>query len=61
MSSPLLLTDQVKIQEIGEEEKALKEENIRLQKKLQRETERSEALSRALSESESNLEIDEER
>jgi coiled-coil domain-containing protein 6 len=50
-----------KMQEIGEEEKALKEENVRLQKKLQRETERSEALSRALSESESNLEIDEER
>lgn len=50
-----------KIQQIEEEEKALKEENVRLQRRLLRETERREQLSRQLSESESSLEIDEER
>ena len=39
----------------------LKEENLRLQRRLLRETERREQLSRQLSESESSLEMDEER
>jgi len=43
------------------EEHQLKEENIRLQRKLFLEMERREALSRQLSESESSLEMDEER
>ena len=55
------LADKEKLQAMIDGEKTLKDENIRLQRKLQRETERSEALSRALSESESSLEIDEER
>ena len=57
----LCLPDKEKLQAMIDGEKTLKDENIRLQRKLQRETERSEALSRALSESESSLEIDEER
>lgn len=43
------------------EEKQIREENIRLQRKLQMEVERREALCRHLSESESSLEMDEER
>ena len=43
------------------EEHQLREENIRLQRKLFLEMERREALSRQLSESESSLEMDEER
>ena len=39
----------------------LREENLRLQRRLLRETERREQLSRQLSESESSLEMDEER
>lgn len=39
----------------------MREENIRLQRKLQREMERREALCRQLSESESSLEMDDER
>lgn len=58
---PCLSSDKEKLQAMIDGEKTLKDENIRLQRKLQRETERSEALSRALSESESSLEIDEER
>lgn len=50
-----------RIQQIEEEEKALKEENIRLQRRLLRETERREQMTRQLSESESSLEMDEER
>uniref|UniRef100_A0A671RL27 Coiled-coil domain-containing protein 6 n=1 Tax=Sinocyclocheilus anshuiensis TaxID=1608454 RepID=A0A671RL27_9TELE len=42
-----------------EEERHMREENIRLQRKLQREVERREALCRQLSESESSLEMDE--
>ena len=53
--------DQEKMQQLEEEERALKEENIRLQRRLQRETERREQLSRQLSESESSLEMDDER
>ena len=43
------------------EERHCREENIRLQRKLQMEVERREALSRHLSESESSLEMEEER
>lgn len=44
-----------------QEEKHIREENLRLQRKLQLETERRENLCRHLSESESSLEMDEER
>ncbi|KFO15470.1 Coiled-coil domain-containing protein 6, partial [Pygoscelis adeliae] len=44
-----------------EEERHMREENLRLQRKLQREMERREALCRQLSESESSLEMDDER
>ena len=54
-------TDLDKIQQIVEEEKALKEENIRLQRRLQREKQRREELTRQLSESESSLEMEDER
>eukprot|EP00112_Aurelia_sp_Birch-Aquarium-sp1_P025784 Seg878.8 transcript_id=Seg878.8/GoldUCD/mRNA.D3Y31 product="Coiled-coil domain-containing protein 6" protein_id=Seg878.8/GoldUCD/D3Y31 len=50
-----------KMMEFEKEEHQLKEENIRLQRKLFLEMERREALSRQLSESESSLEMDEER
>lgn len=43
------------------EEKNIREENLRLQRKLQQEVERREALCRHLSESESSLEMEEER
>ncbi|XP_013178062.1 PREDICTED: coiled-coil domain-containing protein 6 isoform X2 [Papilio xuthus] len=43
------------------EEKYIRDENIRLQRKLQQEVERREALCRHLSESESSLEMEEER
>ncbi|GBM98726.1 hypothetical protein AVEN_213526-1, partial [Araneus ventricosus] len=42
------------------EERHGREENLRLQRKLQMEVERREALCRHLSESESSLEMDEE-
>jgi len=53
--------DREKIQALEGEERNLKEENVRLQRKLLREMERREALSRQLSESESSLEMDDER
>ena len=43
------------------EERQVREENLRLQRKLQLEIERREALCRTLSESESSLEMDDER
>lgn len=43
------------------EEKQIRDENIRLQKRLQMEVERQQTLCRHLSESESSLEMDEER
>lgn len=46
---------------IVREEKLIKEENIRLQRRLQMEVDRREALCRHLSESESSLEMDDER
>jgi len=50
-----------KLSQITEEERALKEENVRLQRRLLRETERREQLTRQLSESESSLEMEDER
>ena len=46
---------------IYKEEKSIREENVRLQRRLQMEVERREALCRHLSESESSLEMDDER
>jgi len=46
---------------IIKEEKAIKDENVRLQRRLQMEVDRREALCRHLSESESSLEMDDER
>ena len=46
---------------IETEEKQLREKNLNLQRKLQMEIDRREALHRHLSESESSLEMDEER
>ncbi|XP_067646615.1 coiled-coil domain-containing protein 6 [Eurosta solidaginis] len=50
-----------KLQQFAQEEKTIREENARLQRKLKLEVERREALCRHLSESESSLEMDEER
>nr|CAD7195321.1 unnamed protein product [Timema douglasi]CAD7410436.1 unnamed protein product [Timema poppensis] len=50
-----------KMQRYVNEEKNIREENLRLQRKLQLEVERREALCRHLSESESSLEMEEER
>lgn len=50
-----------KMQQFAQEEKTIREENVRLQQKLQAEVERRERLCRHLSESESSLEMDEER
>ena len=50
-----------KVLEFSKEEKHIREENLRLQRKLQLEMERREALCRHLSESESSLEMEEER
>lgn len=56
-----VFTDTEKRAQYIEEERHMREENIRLQRKLQREVERREALCRQLSESESSLEMDDER
>ncbi|XP_013187444.1 coiled-coil domain-containing protein 6 isoform X2 [Amyelois transitella] len=50
-----------KMHRLALEEKHIREENLRLQRKLQQEVERREALCRHLSESESSLEMEEER
>ncbi|XP_045765060.1 coiled-coil domain-containing protein 6 isoform X2 [Maniola jurtina] len=50
-----------KMQRFALEEKHIREENMRLHRKLQQEVERREALCRHLSESESSLEMEEER
>lgn len=55
------LADTEKRAQYIEEERHMREENVRLQRKLQREMERREALCRQLSESESSLEMDDER
>lgn len=51
----------MKLQKFANEERSIREENVRLQRRLQMEVERREALCRQLSESESSLEMDEER
>ena len=53
--------DKLKAQHHEQEEKHQREENLRLQRKLQLERERREQLCRHLSESESSLEMDDER
>jgi len=50
-----------KMVQYAEEERHIREENLRLQRKLQMEIERREQLCRHLSESESSLEMDDER
>ncbi|XP_064457377.1 coiled-coil domain-containing protein 6-like [Ornithodoros turicata] len=50
-----------KMAQFAQEERQIREENVRLQRKLQLEMDRREALCRHLSESESSLEMDEER
>ena len=55
------LNNQKKMRDYTQEEKHVREENLRLQRKLQLEMERREALCRHLSESESSLEMEEER
>ena len=55
------LDNQKKMLEFTKEEKHIREENLRLQRKLQLEMERREALCRHLSESESSLEMEDER
>ena len=50
-----------KMAEYAKEEKETKDENLRLQRRLQLEVERREALCRQLSESESSIEMEEER
>ena len=50
-----------KMAEYAREEKEIKDENLRLQRRLQMEMERREALCRQLSESESSIEMEEER
>ena len=57
----LNLSDQRTTQQYANEERLIKEENLRLHRKLQMEVERREALCRHLSESESSLEMEEER
>merc|ERR1719510_2557423 len=52
---------QRKMAEYEREEKEIKDENLRLQRRLQLEMERREALCRHLSESESSIEMEEER
>jgi len=46
---------------LAREEKSMRDENVRLQRRLQMEVDRREALCRHLSESESSLEMDDER
>lgn len=53
--------DEEMVAHYAQEERQMREENVRLERKLQREIERREALCRHLSESESSLEMDEER
>jgi len=56
-----LFLDKEKMAHYAEEERHIREENLRLQRKLQMEIERREQLCRHLSESESSLEMDDER
>ena len=56
-----MFPDQSKMVQYAQEERHTREENVRLTRKLQMEIERREALCRHLSESESSLEMDDER
>ena len=53
--------DAEKMAQYAQEERNIREENLRLQRRLQLEMERRENLCRHLSESESSLEMDDER
>ena len=53
--------DAKRLKEVTKEEDALRAEKLLLERKLAREKERSDALNKQLSESESSLEIDDER
>lgn len=53
--------DSKKMEKMAKEERQVREDNLRLQRKLQLEVERRTALCRHLSESESSLEMEEER
>ena len=55
------IPDTSQMKSMENEEKSLREENLRLQRKLHMEVERREALHRHLSESETSLEMEEER
>lgn len=55
------VSDAEKMAQYAQEERNIREENLRLQRRLQLEMERRENLCRHLSESESSLEMDEER
>ena len=57
----ILSIDAEKMAQYHMEEKHIREENLRLQRRLQLEMERRENLCRHLSESESSLEMDDER
>jgi hypothetical protein len=57
----IVLLDEEKMAHYAQEERHIREENLRLQRKLQMEMERRESLCRHLSESESSLEMDDER
>jgi coiled-coil domain-containing protein 6 len=56
-----VVTDAEKMAQYAQEERNIREENLRLQRRLQLEMERRENLCRHLSESESSLEMDDER
>ncbi len=53
------MVEEEKMAHYAQEEKHIREENLRLQRRLQMEMERREALCRHLSESESRLAVDE--
>ena len=61
LTDQFCLADKEKMAQFAEEERQIREENVRLQRKLQMEIERREQLCRHLSESESSLEMDDER
>ena len=61
MNSRLFHPDVEKMAALEKEERQFKEENIRLQRRLLLEQERRENLGRQLSESESSLEMEDER
>jgi len=59
--SVVVVVDQESMERYAEEERQIRQENVRLQRKLQMEIERREQMCRRLSESESSIEMDEER